>query len=172
MMLDKIVIFCRDKESGEFSPVDQGGFLYSHDLCKEYIFLFQKYMERFNDAYINLYNRNVQLERESEYRKVDRDYKNIESIRKTPGYFYIIKGGGLYKIGITKNLKLRVQSYKTHTSDNVLIFSIYCMNRLEIEKSIKEWYICDHKHGEWYDFSTNVQEVIENVKAISEEVKK
>jgi hypothetical protein len=80
-------------------------------------------------------------------------------------YLYIVKNlSGFYKIGISKNPKLRIRNISTQTGQN--IETIYISDKLfngnNIESSIHNLYANKRKLGEWFELDQNDIKNIKN----------
>jgi hypothetical protein len=70
--------------------------------------------------------------------------------KKTSDFFYLIKVGDLYKVGITSNLKRRIKQYSSHSGYVAeLIYSIQTDNPNVLEVEILNQYSSKEKQGDW-----------------------
>ena len=81
--------------------------------------------------------------------------QNTKPSKPQKGYVYLMKCNGLYKIGITKKPKSRIQAYKTENPfEQKFIFCKLCENYLWAENTIKKKYGHKKKQGnEWLELS-------------------
>jgi predicted GIY-YIG superfamily endonuclease len=73
-----------------------------------------------------------------------------------PGYIYIVECEGLYKIGITKNVKKRISGMTTGNPFEIQVIKARIVQACrENEKMMHNKFRCKNKSGEWFDLSDN-----------------
>lgn len=94
-----------------------------------------------------------------------KDQKIKEKITK--GYIYLISDDRYIKIGITKNIKNRINSIQHGNPDANIIYYKYIENYVNIEKILHEKYKSKKIKGEWFKLS---EYDINEIKVYLEEV--
>ena len=81
------------------------------------------------------------------------------------GDVYFIKIGDVVKIGVTKDIKSRLQVMQSHNSEKVELL-VTIPGGKKLEKILHEGFKMSHKNGEFYYFSKEIKEYISLIKEI------
>lgn len=103
---------------------------------------------------IDEYERERKIRDEAEY-KIWMEYgKEKKPYVKKPGYVYLLKSLGLYKIGKATNLKDRIKSYTTQNPHGIeLITYTKTDDYTKLELEMHERFSDKRRKGEWFDLN-------------------
>lgn len=75
----------------------------------------------------------------------------------SPGFIYLIYDGRHYKIGTSKNVKIRLSQIKSHNPTVQLVCKVFSDKYLQLERFFHERYNAFRIGGEWFDFPANIE---------------
>lgn len=83
--------------------------------------------------------------------------KTFPDDKEIPGVVYLVASAGAIKIGITRDLKRRVDGMKGQSGESISIVKSWPMPmRLarEVERAAHDRFADERRHGEWFDITT------------------
>jgi hypothetical protein len=90
--------------------------------------------------------------------------------RTSPGYVYLIKGNGVYKIGRSKKLDQRLTYFELKLPFPIeMVHTIYSNDYAGLERKLHDLYNSKRINGEWFELALEDVEYIKSIRSDSEE---
>ncbi len=151
--------FRYDEDSKGIYACDQGGFLLEPKEAKELFEALQVFFSAHGENWVTEFNQK-KLNREDKQEK-NPSLNKPRVKEKHPGTVYFLKAAnGLYKIGITTDLKTRMASFRNGPVAIELLHSFEADNRLEAETKLHDYFAAYRRNGEWFELPENYVEKV------------
>lgn len=137
---------------GEFSVLCDGyGFIVDPEKMLSIAHRLVKTVDRFGDDIIK-YNHKLKKTRlkKQKHTKIDKRSR-----------IYLLESGGLYKVGISKNVERRVKELDNRPFKvKIVCYSDLMKNAQRIEKKLHREFAAHNVYGEWFEFNEDELETV------------
>jgi Meiotically up-regulated gene 113 len=114
------------------------------------------------DEWIQKENRAIELERIADFESYHSN-RSPAVKQSHPGFVYLIKSNGVYKIGKTKNLENRLRAYTTQNPFGIdVVLSLYVSDYSAAERELLSAFDDKRYQGEWFTLEDKDVEYIKS----------
>lgn len=145
-------------EGGGLVMVDtQAGRIVEYDEAMKILEGLNLFYNKYSKEAIEEYIQRIDEQRDKEIEEYEAQTTAKDTKRtkpEQPGWVYIVRSHGRYKIGHSKNLAGRISTLNASVPDGItLIHTIKCADRIQQEAELHEHFADKRLNGEWFDLN-------------------